>query len=216
MVIVRLPQHNLYWQLTHEGFWKFGSATKGFFYTNASTPHPSGWWKRRQTKLQRDGMMGPFSYVFFLFPKAGSKRKVVTQTEERMAVCYHWEQPVYLRLVLGRPLFCYHWPGFPRFLKRFAEVTTASLQMSRDLGLEGRAREVDSKHNCEVFSKLERFQIKGKSKCKNHKKNASRKNRSKPEIVRVWLPTLSWNKPMGLERCWGYGTILWEDPRSRR
>ena len=40
--VVRLPQQNWYWKLTHEGFWKFGSATKGIFYTNASTPHPSG------------------------------------------------------------------------------------------------------------------------------------------------------------------------------
>lgn len=50
-----------------------------------------------------------------------------------------------LRLVL-KTFFCYHWPGLPRFLKRLkAEVTTASLQMSRALGLKGRAREVDSK-----------------------------------------------------------------------
>lgn len=29
VLLVRLPQQNWYWKLTHEGFWKFGSATKG-------------------------------------------------------------------------------------------------------------------------------------------------------------------------------------------
>ena len=113
-------------------------------------------------------------HMFFLFPKAGSKRKVVTQTEERMAVCYHWEQPAYLRLVLGRPLFCYHWPGFPRFLKRFAEVTTASLQMSRDLGLEGRAREVDSKQLWGFF-KTRKIPDKGKVKMQKSQKKTKQK-----------------------------------------
>ena len=93
---------------------------------------------------------------------------------ERMAVCYHWEQPAYLRLVLGRPLFCYHWPGFPRFLNRLnAEVTTASLQMSRDLGLKGRAREVDSKQLWGFF-KTRKIPDKGKVKIQKSQKKIAK------------------------------------------
>lgn len=64
-------------------------------------------------------------------------------------------------------------PGFPRCLNRFTEVTTASLRMSRDLGLKGRARSWLET----TVSKQERFQIKGTSTYKNRKKNIAQKSR---------------------------------------
>ena len=149
----------------------FGSLVrllKEFFTPMLQPPHPSGWWKRPQTKLQRDGMMGPFSKVFYFGSKSWIQKKSCNPdrgTDGSLlplrATCVLFWRPCFVTIGLD----------YPDFWTAFAEVTTASLQMSRDLGLKGRAREVDSKQLC-VFFKTRKIPDKGKVKIQKSQKIA--------------------------------------------